>query len=63
MEDSEGAGGAASLQKRGEMETESPVLKQCREEQNRKEAARETFSSTPEKTPSDTDQELLLKAP
>lgn len=32
MENSGGAGGAVSLQKRGEMEIESPVLKQCREE-------------------------------
>lgn len=48
--------------RREEMEIESLVLKQCKEEQNRKEAARETFSSTPQKALSDTDQELLLEA-
>lgn len=36
MENSGRAEGAASLQRRGEMEIESPVLKQCKEDQNRR---------------------------
>lgn len=36
LENSGRAEGAASLQRRGEMEIESPVLKQCKEDQNRR---------------------------